>query len=100
MAAKGPDPLVQALKRGCLSPEVLALKKDAVVMFTRNDPGGRYVNGTLGTVESFAADEGYPIVRPRGDKRIIAEPATWKTEEGRTGESRGGKACVRRGKDG
>ena len=82
MTAKGPDPFVQALKRGCLSPEVLALKQNAVVMFTRNDPGGRYVNGTLGTVESFDADEGYPIVRTRGDKRIVAEPAKWKIEEG------------------
>ena len=81
MTAKGPDPFVQALKRGCLSPEVLALKKDAVVMFTKNDPGGRYVNGTLGTVESFDAGEGYPIVRTRGDKRIVAEPAKWKIEE-------------------
>jgi ATP-dependent DNA helicase PIF1 len=82
MAAKGPDPFVQALKRGCLSPEALALKKDAVVMFTKNDTGGRYVNGTLGAVESFDADEGYPIVRTRGDKRIVAEPAKWKIEEG------------------
>ena len=82
MAAKGPDPFVQALKRGCLSPEALALKKDAVVMFTKNDTGGRYVNGTLGVVESFDADEGYPIVRTRGGKRIVAEPAKWKIEEG------------------
>ncbi|MET0666975.1 MAG: PIF1 family DEAD/DEAH box helicase [Methyloceanibacter sp.] len=82
MTAKGPDPFVQALKRGCLSPEVLALKKDTVVMFTRNDPAGRYVNGTLGTVESFDADEGYPIVRTRGGTRIVAEPAKWKIEEG------------------
>jgi ATP-dependent exoDNAse (exonuclease V) alpha subunit len=81
MAAKGPDPFVQALKRGCLSPEVLALKKDAVVMFTKNDPAGRYVNGTLGTVEGFDADEGYPIVRTRGGARIVAEPAKWRIEE-------------------
>jgi hypothetical protein len=87
MAAKGPDPFVQALKRGCLSPEVLALKKDAVVMFTRNDPGGRYVNGTLGTIESFDVDEGFPIVRTRGDKRIVAEPTKWKIEE--AGKERG-----------
>ena len=82
MAAKGPDPFVQALKRGCLSPEALALKKDAVVMFTKNDPAGRYVNGTLGTVESFDADEGYPVVCTRGGKRIVAEPTKWKIEEG------------------
>ena len=37
MAATGETSLVQALKRGCLSPETLHLKQGAAVMFTRND---------------------------------------------------------------
>ena len=82
MTAKGPEPFVQALKRGCLSPEMLALKTGAAVMFTRNDQGGRYVNGTLGVVEDFDADDDYPVVATRGGKRIVAEPATWKIDEG------------------
>ena len=82
MTAKGPEPFVQALKRGCLSPELLALKTGAAVMFTRNDQGGRYVNGTLGVVEDFDDDDGYPVVATRGGKRIVAEPATWKIDEG------------------
>jgi ATP-dependent DNA helicase PIF1 len=81
MTAKGPQPLVQALKRGCLSPETLELKDGAAVMFTRNDPAGRYVNGTLGIIEDFDPDEGYPIVRTRRGPRIVAEPAKWKVEE-------------------
>ena len=81
MSAKGPDPFVQALKRGCLSPEVLQLKRGAVVMYTKNDAAGRFVNGTLGVVESFDAEDGYPIVLTRGGKRIAAEPSTWKIEE-------------------
>jgi ATP-dependent exoDNAse (exonuclease V) alpha subunit len=81
MTAKGPDPFVQALKRGCLSPERLELKTGAVVMFTKNDPAARYVNGTLGIVEGFDPDEGFPIVRTRRGARIIAEPAKWKVEE-------------------
>ena len=81
MVAKGPEPFVQALKRGCLSPEALELKTGAAVMFTRNDQGGRYVNGTLGVVEDFEPDEGYPVVVTRGGKRIVAEPATWKIDE-------------------
>jgi hypothetical protein len=84
MAAKGAEPLVQALKRGCLSPETLHLKEGAVVMFTKNDQAGRYVNGTLGVVEAFDSDEGFPIVATRGGKRIVAEPATWKIEEAGT----------------
>jgi ATP-dependent DNA helicase PIF1 len=81
MTTKGPDPFVQALKRGCLSPETLELKPGAIVMFTKNDPAGRYVNGTLGVVEGFDPDEGNPIVRTRRGLRLMAEPAKWKIEE-------------------
>jgi hypothetical protein len=81
MTAKGADPLVQGLKRGCLSPETLVLKREAIVMFTRNDTAGRYVNGTLGVIESFDAESGFPVVRTRSGARIVAEPATWKIEE-------------------
>lgn len=81
MTGKGPQASIEALKRGCLSPDTLALKQDAVVMFTKNDPAGRYVNGTLGLVEDFDPETGSPVVRTRGGKRIVAEPATWKIEE-------------------
>lgn len=81
MIAKGPEPFIQALQRGCLSPESLELKHGAVVMFTKNDPGGRFVNGTLGLVEALDAESGHPVVRTRGGKRILAEPAKWKIEE-------------------
>ena len=60
----------------------MALKTGAAVMFTKNDQGGRYVNGTLGVVEDFDPDDGYPVVATRGGKRIVAEPATWKIDEG------------------
>jgi ATP-dependent exoDNAse (exonuclease V) alpha subunit len=45
--------LIETLKKGCLSPETLILKKGALVMFTRNnfkDGETNYVNGTIGTV--------------------------------------------------
>jgi hypothetical protein len=82
MSAKGPQPFVQSLQRGCLSPETLELKRGAVVMFTKNDPAGRYVNGTLGIVEEFGKEDGEPIVMTRSGKRVFAEPATWKIDEG------------------
>ena len=78
MITKGPEAFVRTLQRGCLSPERLELKQGAVVMFTKNDPTGRYVNGTLGVVDDFDAEDGYPVVRTRGDKRILAEPSKWK----------------------
>jgi ATP-dependent DNA helicase PIF1 len=63
MITKGPEAFVRTLQRGCLSPERLELKQGAVVMFTKNDPTGRYVNGTLGVVDDFDAEDGYPVVR-------------------------------------
>lgn len=81
MVAQGAEPFVQALKRGCLSPEKLQLKQGAAVMFTKNDQGGRYVNGTLGVVEDFDAEEDHPVIATRSGKRIVAEPSTWKIEE-------------------
>ncbi len=84
MTGKGPPHSIDALKRGCLSPDRLDLKQDAVVMFTKNDPAGRYVNGTLGIVEDFDPETGAPVVRTRTGKRIVAEPVTWKIEENGT----------------
>jgi ATP-dependent DNA helicase PIF1 len=82
MASKGPEPFVRTLQRGCLSPERLELKQGAVVMFTKNDQGGRFVNGTLGLVDDFEPESGYPVVRTRAGRRIVAEPAKWKIDEG------------------
>jgi len=81
MQARGPDPLVAALKRGCLTGEELGLKEGAAVMFIKNDPGGRYVNGTLGIVTGFDDDKGYPIVRTREGRKVVAEPVDWQMEE-------------------
>jgi ATP-dependent DNA helicase PIF1 len=69
MQGKGSEGMVAALKRGCLSPEILHLKVGARVMFTKNDIGGRaYVNGTLGVVTGFVKENGYPIVKLRNGK--------------------------------
>ncbi len=80
MTAKGKDSLIEALMRGCLSPEVLLLKEGAVVMFTKNSPQGKFVNGTLGVVAGFGADS-LPIVTTREGKMLTAEPMEWQVEE-------------------
>jgi len=80
MNSKGKDSLVEGLKRGCLSPEVLELKEGAVVMFTKNSPQGRFVNGTLGVVVGWDADDA-PIVKTKDGLRVIAEPMEWQVEE-------------------
>ncbi len=80
MASKGKDSLVEGLKRGCLSPENLELKEGAVVMFTKNSPQGKFVNGTLGVVHGWGSD-GYPIIKTREGTKVTAEPMEWQLEE-------------------
>jgi ATP-dependent exoDNAse (exonuclease V) alpha subunit len=87
MSSKGKDSLVEGLKRGCLSPEVLELKEGAAVMFTKNSPQGKFVNGTLGVVVDWGFD-GVPIVELRSPStssghglHVHVEPMEWQVEE-------------------
>jgi ATP-dependent exoDNAse (exonuclease V) alpha subunit len=80
MTASGIEHLVNAVKKGCLAPEILVLKKGAVVMFVKNNFERGYVNGTLGEVIDFDM-KGMPIVRTTTGKRIVAVPEKWSVEE-------------------
>lgn len=80
MSSKGKDTLVDGLIRGCLSPETLELKEGATVMFTKNSPQGRFVNGTLGTVTGWDAG-GMPLVETKDGLTIATEPMEWQLEE-------------------
>ena len=82
MKSQGPALMTDALKRGCLSPETLALKEGAAVMATKNNPIGGYVNGTLGTVIGFEKGTDYPIIEAKDGKTITMAPADWVVEEG------------------
>lgn len=86
MVGRGSDKIVDTLKRGCLSPDVLVLKVGARVMFTKNDISGHaFVNGTLGTVTGFPVGNGYPIVKTHSGRTLVVEPAEWRIDEqGRT----------------
>lgn len=80
MFFEGSGRLAEILKKGCLAPEELKLKKGAVVMFVKNDVENRYVNGTLGTVVDFTG-EGFPVVKNLKNEKIAALPADWRIEE-------------------
>ncbi len=84
MSAQGPDALVAALQKGCLSPEELYLKVGAFVMFTKNNAKEGFVNGTLGVIESFDTTSGYPVVTIRNGEQIEVEPMDWSVEENGT----------------
>lgn len=80
MSSRGKDSLIEGLRRGCLSPETLELKEEAAVMFTKNSPQGKFVNGTLGVVGGWDVT-GQPIINIKGGFSVIAEPMEWKLEE-------------------
>ena len=80
MTMKGSRNLAEALRKSCLSPEVLELKIGARIMFTKNHPEGLYVNGTLGLIKEFN-QYGDPIVETNGGMTINVLPQSWKIEE-------------------
>jgi ATP-dependent DNA helicase PIF1 len=82
MTASGAPPLIESLKRGCLSPERLELKEGATVMFTKNNPQSGYQNGTLGTVVRFERLGGSPVVELFDGREITVVSSEWAVEEG------------------
>lgn len=81
MESRGPEKLTAQLRKGCLSPELLALKVGARVMFTKNNLREGFVNGTLGTVQGFSQNNGHPIVETNAGKTIAARSMEWTIEE-------------------
>lgn len=82
MQSSGRKGAVESLKKSCLSPEILQLKKGAFVMFVKNSADKKYVNGTLGTVVDFAKETDAPIVELKNGKRIEVKPDTWEMRDG------------------
>lgn len=67
------------LQKNVLAPEILELKLGAMVMAVKNDPEGRYHNGSIGHVIDFT-DEGFPIVQ--FDNVTIVYPDEWELKSG------------------
>lgn len=79
MTSKGRENLVAILKKSCLAPEKLSLKKGARVMFVKNNFEEKYANGTLGIVEECTS---LGIKVRLANKRIIdVKPTSWRIEE-------------------
>ncbi|EKD23758.1 MAG: hypothetical protein ACD_81C00186G0012 [uncultured bacterium] len=82
MQGSGAPAVAEGLKRGCLSPEKLSLKIGAKVMFTKNSPDGKFVNGTTGEVVGFSKINGNPQVALSNGKTIETELAEWSIFDG------------------
>jgi ATP-dependent exoDNAse (exonuclease V) alpha subunit len=81
MTAKGHENFVHLLKKSCLAPEKLVLKKGAQVMFVKNNVSEGFVNGTMGKVIDFTERERFPIVETFDGLKIKAMPESWEIEE-------------------
>lgn len=79
--SKGRIDAVNQLQKNVLAPETLALKQGAIVMAVKNDPEGRYVNGSTGHVLDFT-DEGFPIVKFHKKSPIPVYPQEWEIRRG------------------
>jgi ATP-dependent exoDNAse (exonuclease V) alpha subunit len=82
MVTHGSKNYVDQLKRSCLAPEVLRLKKGAQVMCIKNAQDRRYVNGSLGTVVGFDPLTDYPIVQLVSGREIMMRMDTWELMDG------------------
>jgi len=82
MEAYGGKKFVETLKRSCLAPELLMLKKDAVVMCIKNAPNKSYVNGSLGVIVDFDKDDNAPIVQLTNGRKITMSPSSWELRDG------------------
>jgi ATP-dependent exoDNAse (exonuclease V) alpha subunit len=81
MSGRGNKQLQQNLVKNCLSPELLELKEDAMVMCTKNNFEAGYVNGTLGRVVGFDLTDGYPIIETADGRTLTIKPTTWGVAE-------------------
>jgi len=77
---KGNLKLAETVKRSIMAPETLELKKDAKVMFVKNNYEKGYLNGSLGKVVRYN-DEGYPVIQLNNGYEITAEPEDWRIED-------------------
>ncbi len=81
-ATTGSANYVENLQRSVLAPEVLRLKKGALVMAVKNATDRRYANGSIGVVIDFEPATEYPIVEFRNGRTVSMVPDTWELRDG------------------
>lgn len=79
--SKGNMEAIESLQKNVLAPDILQLKQGAIVMAVKNDPEGKYVNGSTGHVLDFS-EEGFPIVRFASRSPIVVYPQEWEHRRG------------------
>lgn len=79
--SEGAKTNIEKLFKSALVQEELTLKKDAVVMFIKNNPEKQYINGTTGVVIDFSKDaQKLPIVKLSNGYVVKVEYEDWTIE--------------------
>lgn len=82
METSGGKQYVEQLKKSCLAPEILRLKRGAVVMTIKNSQDKKYVNGSLGVIEDFEPGSDYPVIKLTNGREITVKPESWELVDG------------------
>jgi len=77
-SSKGTAKNIEKIFKTALVLEELTLKKDALVLFIKNNPDKNYVNGTTGVVIGFEGDT--PVVRTSTGEKIKVVSEDWTIE--------------------
>lgn len=82
METSGSQKYIEQLRRSCLAPETLRLKKGAQVMCIKNSQERKFVNGSLGVVTGFEQETDYPVVELTNGRTVVIRPDTWELMDG------------------
>jgi ATP-dependent DNA helicase PIF1 len=82
MQTSGRKQYVESLKKACLAPGTLRLKRGAVIMCIKNSQDKKYVNGSLGVVKDFEPYTHYPVIKLVNGKEITVKPEDWELIDG------------------
>lgn len=78
--SKGSQQNVEKIFKSSLVLDTLVLKKDAVVIFIKNNPEKGYLNGTTGIVTGFTKGDSMPMVKISSGRTITLEQEDWSLE--------------------
>jgi flagellar biosynthesis chaperone FliJ len=82
MTHTGSENYYERMKKSCLAPEVLRLKKGALVMALKNDQEQGFVNGSIGEVVDFSGPFNNPVVQFRNGRKITVTEVSWELRDG------------------
>ena len=79
-SSRGTKKNIEKIFKSSLILEEVVLKKEAVVLFIKNNFEAGYINGTTGIIVDFDKDNGLPVVEIFSGRKIKVSPEDWSLE--------------------